>query len=155
MQNRRVRTGGLFTIGYEGKSLEGYLQELASAGITLLCDVRRNPVSRKKGFAKSALAAACAAAGIRYEHVPQLGIASEERKAVRTAADRAALFERYRWVTLPRETAAVAQIRRWIEEDGARVALTCFERDPCECHRHQLAAVLASEGVAGGHVTDL
>jgi len=47
---------GVCTIGYEGSSLEGYLNRLLHAGVTLLCDVRRNPLSRKYGFSKSTLA---------------------------------------------------------------------------------------------------
>ena len=72
---------GLATIGYEGKSLESYLNQLLRAGVTLLCDVRRNPLSRKYGFAKSTLSKACEGVGIRYEHLPELGIASEERRS--------------------------------------------------------------------------
>ena len=34
---------GLCTIGYEGRSLEGYLNLLLISGVTVLCDVRRNP----------------------------------------------------------------------------------------------------------------
>ena len=44
---------GLLTIGYESKSLENYLNQLITAGVTLLCDVRRNPLSRKYGFRKA------------------------------------------------------------------------------------------------------
>ncbi len=46
---RRSREAGLLTIGYEGLSLEGYLNRLLQSGVTLLCDVRRNPLSRKYG----------------------------------------------------------------------------------------------------------
>lgn len=46
---------GLCTIGYEGCTLENYLNRLLRAGVTLLCDVRRNPLSRKYGFSKSTL----------------------------------------------------------------------------------------------------
>jgi hypothetical protein len=42
-----VNQPALLTIGYEGKSLEHYLNQLLQAGVTLLCDVRRNPLSRK------------------------------------------------------------------------------------------------------------
>ena len=61
---------GLLTIGYEGKSLEGYLNQLLRASVTIVCDVRRNPLSRKYGFAKSTLRQACDGVGIRYEHLP-------------------------------------------------------------------------------------
>ena len=83
---------GLVTIGYEGKCLENYLNQLLRAGVTVLCDVRRNPLSRKYGFSKGTLSKACEGLGIRYEHIPQLGIASEERRNLETQADYDALF---------------------------------------------------------------
>lgn len=55
----------LLTIGYEGKCLEGYLNQLLQAGVTLLCDVRRNPLSRKYGFSKLTLSKACE--GLEYD----------------------------------------------------------------------------------------
>jgi hypothetical protein len=61
-------TAGLFTIGYEGLTLENYLNQLLRANITLLCDVRRNPISRKYGFSKRTLSNACAGVGITYRH---------------------------------------------------------------------------------------
>lgn len=144
---RANRNGALFTIGYEGKSIDCYIEQLSSAGVSLLCDVRANPLSRKRGFFKRSLAATCALHGIRYEHVPALGIASAERKAVHTPADRQAMFERYEQITLPREQGELEKIRRWIVEDRQRVALTCFEANPNECHRHCVACALAASGV--------
>ena len=133
----------LLTIGYEGRTREAYLALLREAGCTLLCDVRRNPFSRKPGFSKRALAVGCAAAGIRYEHLPELGIASADRKAVATPADIAALFERYRRDMLPAQGAALGRIAAWLRA-GEVVALTCFERDPRQCHRHLVAEALAA-----------
>src|SRR5437588_3825906 len=83
---------GLVTIGYEGRSLEMYLNELLRDGVTMLCDVRRNPLSRKYGFSKSTLSKACEGVGIRYEHLPELGIAAEKRRELDTQADYDALF---------------------------------------------------------------
>ena len=134
----------LLTIGYEGRSLDEYLGLLRQAGCTLLCDLRRNAFSHKPGFSKKALAAACAGVGIRYEHVPALGIASADRKGVETPADVAALFARYRREMLPQRGAEIAQIAGWIR-GGECVALTCFERDPLQCHRHVVAETLSAD----------
>ncbi|WP_200885350.1 DUF488 family protein [Jejuia pallidilutea] len=49
----------LFTIGYEGISLEHYLNKLIRNNIKLLCDVRKNALSMKYGFSKSQLKNAC------------------------------------------------------------------------------------------------
>jgi uncharacterized protein (DUF488 family) len=54
----------LCTIGYEGRSLEDYLNVLLQEGVTLLCDVRRNPLSRKYGFSKSTLSRCCEEVGM-------------------------------------------------------------------------------------------
>ncbi len=137
---------GLVTIGYEGRSLENYLNVLLRDSVTLLCDVRRNPLSRKYGFAKSTLGKACENVGIRYEHLPELGIASAERKELVTQADYDALFAVYERDSLPMQGAALAKIRAWIEDEGQRVALTCYEAAPCECHRHCVSEALAGFG---------
>lgn len=139
---------GLVTIGYEGRRLESYLNALLQDSVTLLCDVRRNPLSRKYGFAKSTLSNACENVGIRYEHVPELGIASEERRELKTPADYAALFAAYERDSLPRQGAALEKILGWIKREGLRVALTCYEAEPCQCHRHCVAAALERLGGA-------
>jgi len=129
---------GLCTIGYEGRTLEGYLNRLILDGVTLLCDVRRNAFSHKYGFSKPTLAKACEGVGVRYEHLPELGIASRARRELNTQADYDALFAVYERESLPQQTPALAKIRAWIEA-GERVALTCFEKLPHQCHRHCVA----------------
>jgi uncharacterized protein (DUF488 family) len=135
---------GLLTIGYEGRSLEGYLNLLLTNSVTLLCDVRRNPLSRKYGFSKSTLSKACEGVGIRYEHLPELGINSEERRDLNTEEDYDALFAEYERKSLPRQTQALRRIRGWVQ-DGDRLALTCFERLPEHCHRLCVAKALAQQ----------
>lgn len=137
----------LLTIGYEGRTLEAYLNELLRAGATTLCDVRRNPLSRKYGFSKKTLANACDGVGIAYVHVPELGIASERRRQLDTQADYDALFEEYERDDLPKEGEAVSQIAKRIRA-GERVALTCYEALPEQCHRHCVAE--AVERLLGG-----
>lgn len=137
----RERGPALLSIGYEGRSLEAYLSALLDAGATLLCDVRRNPLSRKFGFSKRTLAHACREVGIRYEHLPELGIEASKRRGVHGDAAFAALFERYRREWLPQQRPALETIEGWLR-DGERVALTCFERDELHCHRHMVAEAL-------------
>lgn len=135
---RPATHAGLCTIGYQGLSLEAYLNRLLRSGVTVLCDVRRNPLSRKYGFSKKTLEHSCHGVGIRYEHLPELGIASQERRDLVSEADYEQLFSRYERQTLRLETAALARISEWVES-GAHVALTCFERRPNECHRLRVA----------------
>ena len=42
----------LFTLGYEGLRLEDWLARLRAHAVAAVCDVRRNPVSRKPGFSR-------------------------------------------------------------------------------------------------------
>lgn len=134
-------SGSLFTIGYESRSLERYLNDLLGVGATLLCDVRRNPNSRKYGFSKSTLARGCAGVGIRYEHLPELGIASERRRGLSSQADYEALFESYARADLPKQSDALMKIAGWVLS-GEAVSLTCYELLPHQCHRHCVAAAL-------------
>jgi hypothetical protein len=125
----------LLTIGYEGRTLENYLNELLKSGVTVLCDVRRNPLSRKYGFSKSTLSNGCEGVGVQYEHIPELGISSDQRQNLETQANYDALFVEYERDYLPGHHAALTKIQQWVK-DGERVALTCFERLPHQCHRH-------------------
>lgn len=129
---------GLVTIGYEGKSLETYLNGLLRDRVTTLCDVRRNPLSRKYGFSKGALSASCAHLGIHYAHLPELGISSDQRRELNTQADYDALFHHYEAHDLPKQGVAVGKIVEMIDA-GGRVALTCYEMLPQQCHRHCVA----------------
>ncbi len=133
--------GTLLTIGYEARSLEGYLNLLLQAGVSILCDVRQNAVSRKYGFAQSTLSNACTGIGLRYEHLPELGISAERRKALRHKADYRRLFREYTSHDLPRQLPTLATLVHWIRSDES-VALTCFERNPSDCHRSKVAEEL-------------
>ena len=133
---------GLVTLGYESKTLETYLNQLLQDGVTLLCDVRRNPLSRKYGFSKSTLSHACEGVGIRYEHLPELGIPSEKRQDLETQTDYDKLFAVYERTMLPKQAKTLVKIASWIKEEGQRVALTCFELLPHQCHRHCVSDAL-------------
>ena len=132
---------GIVTIGYEGRTLEAYLNILLEDGVSLLCDVRRNALSRKYGFSKSTLARGCKGVGVRYEHIPELGIDSRLRKDLSTQASYDRLFEQYEQDVLPRQTEALKIIADWVVR-GERVALTCYEHLPSQCHRHYVSEAL-------------
>ena len=136
------QTPGLVTLGYESKTLEAYLNQLLQDGVTLLCDVRRNPLSRKYGFSKSTLSNACESVGIRYEHLPEWGIPSEKRQDLETQTDYDKLFATYERTMLPKQTKTLIKIAGWIQKERQRVALTCFELLPHQCHRHCVSDAL-------------
>ncbi len=131
-----------FTIGYEGKSFEYYLNQLIRSNVKLLCDVRKNPLSRKFGFSKKTLSDALNRLGIGYLHIPALGIESEKRQELQTQADYNRLFDEYEKTTLRINEDAIAQLLQLVEEQK-RVAITCFELEQCMCHRGRVAQALA------------
>lgn len=128
----------LFTIGYEGRSLEEYLNILIQKNIKMLCDVRKNPISRKYGFSKKTLENACEAVNIRYIHIPELGIISEKRKTLNCQNDYDSLFLEYEQTTIQNQKKEIRLIYDFLKNYG-RVALTCFESTPIQCHRNIVA----------------
>ena len=133
----------IFTIGYEGRSLEKYLNILIQQNIKVLCDVRKNPLSRKYGFAKRTLQNACESLNIKYIHLPELGIVSEKRKSLNNQEDYNNLFIEYEKAILPNQTKAIMLIHSLIKAYG-RVALTCYEALPKQCHRTRVANAVHS-----------
>lgn len=131
-----MRSENLFTIGYQGRTLAQMIQTLHENGITLLCDVRKNAVSRKPGFSKTVLQSALEAAGIKYVHLPELGTNPADRPP---AGDKSYLttvfFIKYKMQLRaePGKREALEHIKVLTYRN--RVALMCYERNVEECHR--------------------
>lgn len=133
----------LFTIGYEGISLEEYLNRLIRNDVKVLVDVRNNPKSMKFGFSQSTLRRYCEYLGIGYVHFPEVGIVSEKRQTLESQADYDRLFEGYKNTTLKSTTTTQQKILSLLKIQK-RIALTCFEAEICQCHRKHLAESITS-----------
>lgn len=132
---------GLFTIGYEGKDIDQFLNALVSNKIELLIDIRRNPFSMNFVYIKDTLQKKLKDVGIDYLHIPELGIESEQRKNLNTKADYEELFAKYRQALPIKEV----YINRIIELGTTkRIALLCFEADSTFCHRGEVAKIIKS-----------
>jgi len=124
----------LFTIGYEGITIEHYLNILIKNDVQVLCDVRNNPLSRKFGFSKSNLQKYLGNIGIEYIHFPELGIKSEKRNNLNSDEDYQNLFNEYK--------SSLSNCGEFLEklylllQSKNRIALTCFEHEALHCHRH-------------------
>lgn len=140
-QRRHFDEPKLFSIGYEGKSLERYLDFLIINDVRVLCDVRKNAYSQKYGFSESQLEKACKGVGIKYIHVPELGIESDMRQNLDSQSDYDKLFDYYEKNTLIKNWSYLLKVRDIIDTEG-RVALTCFEQNPRQCHRTRVAKAL-------------
>ncbi len=139
----KASTQILFTLGYEGLHFEEYVNKLIHNDVKLVCDVRRNPLSRKFGFSQRSLAILLPKMGIQYQHLPELGIESESRKHLNTMADYEALFAEYRR-TLPSRELGLGRVMALLAKQK-RVALTCFEEKSRSCHRHCVSDFLAQQ----------
>lgn len=131
----------LFTIGYEGITLETYLNKLIEQNVRLLCDVRKNSLSMKFGFSKKQLKHACEQVGIDFHHLPDLGIESSKRKELTTMRDYDLLFAEYEKSTLVKNHQAVVELADMAKKYN-RIAITCFEASHCMCHRGRVVKAL-------------
>lgn len=141
LEARPVAPIKVYTIGYEGWLVDGFLNALLRAGIQRVLDVRNNPVARRYGFHKSTMERLCKKLQIEYLHFPQLGIPSEQRQGLETPTDYKLLFDQYEAVTLPHQMLAVKQAAAIMGDKPT--ALMCMEADPSQCHRSRLADAIA------------
>jgi uncharacterized protein (DUF488 family) len=139
---RQNRPGGaLFTIGYQGRTVEELVHTLEAQRVTVLVDVRENAISRKAGFSKRALAEVLGNSGIRYQHEPLLGNPRENRLPFRQGAT--AARERYlRRLQFGSRTAFESVVGMALNQ---RIALLCFEKDETICHRRCIVELAQRE----------
>lgn len=135
---KKRRKPVLATIGYEGGSVEAYINKLIEADIRLLADVRKNPISRKYGFSKRTLSLLLSRLGIEYVHIPDLGIESADRQNLNSQSDYDRIFTSYENTVLVEQTQAIKTLLETYKKHK-RIALTCFEKDHKKCHRSRLA----------------
>lgn len=131
----------VYTVGYEGRTVDGLLDHLLRSGIRRLVDVRKNAASRKYGFAGKTIAKLCADVDIEYTHVPTLGIPGTLRVDLDSNEAYQRLFDRYEREILPGVTAGVEQVADLCREKPS--ALMCFEASSKKCHRGRLAPHVA------------
>jgi uncharacterized protein (DUF488 family) len=128
----------VYTIGYEGRTPDEFDAALVDAGVVTVIDIRRRAMSRKRGFAKSALAAHLAKSGIGYVHSPDLG-APLDVIHLKNQADHGPMLAEYER-RLPESIDAVEDLLSVIGKET--VCLMCFEADPLQCHRTVLTRFL-------------
>ena len=134
----------VFTVGYEGETIESFLYSLIANNIIAVVDVRNNPQSMKYGFSKKSFSGYIEKVGMKYFHIPELGIPSAMRKGLGTTISHQRLFEQYVANLLPLHVVAKKRLLDLIAE-YPRVALVCFKSDHRLCHRHALVEFLQKE----------
>jgi uncharacterized protein (DUF488 family) len=153
------------TIGVYGWTLDSFLEALRGAEVGRVLDVRQRRGVRGSEYAwanAKRLEAALAAAGIAYEHRPELAPTTELRTLQYAEDDRAGVGKRSRTDLAPeyrrRYTIEILDEVDFPElvanlMDGVFTALLCVERDPEACHRSLIAERLAAEhGIPVAHL---
>jgi uncharacterized protein (DUF488 family) len=115
----------VFTAGYEGLSIDGFLNLLIVSGIRRLIDIRNHPIARRYGFHKSTLQRLTDRLEIDYVHFPELGIRSEDRQGLVDQEAYDTLFDKYEKTVLQNERQAIRQVGRLVTELPS--VLVCME----------------------------
>jgi uncharacterized protein (DUF488 family) len=126
----------IFTIGYEGATMDEFLAALKQAGVERVIDVRALPLSRRPGFSKSPLRSALGETGIEYVHLKALGTPADGRAAARAGSHSEMARIYAGQLELPEAMVQAAQMLELAAEKPS--ALLCFERQPAHCHRSLL-----------------
>jgi len=142
----------LYTIGHSTRGGEELLGLLAGHGIATLADVRRFPGSRRHPqFAREALAASLAGAGIAYVHEPDLGGRRQPRPDSPHTAWRVAAFRGYAdHMGSPPFAAALGRLLRLAQR--SRTVILCAEAMPWRCHRRLIADAATVAGAEVLHI---
>lgn len=143
-QHQRV-AGKVYSVGYEGMSVDGLAESLTQHGVTTLVDVRLNAVSRRPGFSRKALQAAMEAAGIAYVHERDLGNPKDNRASFQSD-DPTEGRARMRAIL---DNGAGDALERVVELAAeTKVAVLCVERDPSQCHRSVITEMVQERNPA-------
>lgn len=126
----------LYTAGYEGVDIDTFVQRLRDAGVDQIIDVRQHPISRKRGFSKTAFSEKLAEASIAYRHIRELGCPKPIRERYKLDGDWS-LYEKDFLKYIATQSDALNQV---VDESRTTFScLICFEADASFCHRRLVA----------------
>lgn len=137
--------GLAYTIGYEGKNIIQFIERLKLMNIEQLIDVREIALSRKNGFAKTALRKELDDNGIVYKHLPELGSPSVIRHKLKEDWNYVAFFKDYsKSLERPESQTALAELENLAHM--RKSVIMCFEYTVEKCHRKILKEILITKG---------
>lgn len=139
--DRRV-AGRIYSVGYEGLTVDGLVERLTGARVAVVVDVRLNPSSRKPGFSGKRLSGRLAEAGIGYVHEKELGNPPENRESFRNG-DGLEGRTRLRSILLNGHGAALDRVAALASQH--RIAVLCVEREHHPCHREVIADMVVEQ----------
>jgi len=131
----------LFTVGYEGATVDGFISNLQANNINCILDVRAVPLSRKPGFSKTQLAGRLNRVEIEYIHLAELGTPKDIRDKLKSTRDYSTFFEKMERYLAGKKD-AIEQAYNHVM--SSRCCLMCFERLADQCHRKIVAEKIKS-----------
>lgn len=139
----KATSPGIFTLGYEGRDIDAFLDLLIGNDIDILVDVRKNPFSMNPSYIKKKLIDYLQKLGIDYKHLPEVGIDGALRKNLERPEDYQKLFKTYSEALKEKKCFIDYLLSLGLSN---RIALMCFERDNQFCHRGVLAEKVKEVG---------
>ncbi len=120
----------IYTIGYEDKTLDGFIKLISEKGIRHLADVRTSPHSQRSEFSRDELKKILFKKGILYKHMKALGGLEIEnyRERMETDVWKKAFFELIEFAS------------------EATTVIMCLEKEPSRCHRRFISEKLEEHG---------
>lgn len=144
---------GLYTLGYEGLSIDSFINLLIMANVQEVVDVREFAFSRRSEYAKKNLAQELSLASIVYTGMPEVGIPTKARKEILEDKSKEELLDYYESEILPGTSSSAKKIASLVRTHN--IALICHEEDPGQCHRSLFAASVIKTFPDIGVVHDL
>jgi len=139
------KKGVFYTIGYEGKTIEQFIDKLELLNIKQVIDVREIALSRKKGFTKNTLRQKLEEKSIIYKHFPELGSPTQIRDKLYENWNYTEFFKEYVcYLENKDQQKALAELEELA--CGECTAIMCFERDVSKCHRKIIGEKLGTNG---------
>ena len=142
----------LYTVGYEGQSIESFISTLRAHCVEYLLDVRELPLSRKCGFSKSALRDRLAENKIQYVHLRELGSPKNIRTQLKVSGNYRLFFEAMN-EHLAQVADTIEQAHSYVKQNVC--CLMCFERSAETCHRSLVADKIKEHDGNGLRVSNI
>jgi len=120
----------VYTMGYEGKGFDEFLELLEKYSIKQVLDVRSYPTSKRNEFSKDDLKEELFKASIKYRHLAQLGgLRNKDYRKIMKEEKWRKAFEKLKNLAKEKKT-----------------VILCLESNPMRCHRRFIAEKLEKEG---------
>lgn len=139
----------LFTMGYEGITIDTFITNLLDNNIDCLLDVRATPFSRKPGFSKTQLAERLKSDNIQYIHLAELGTPKDIRENLKSTHDYTAFFKKMDTYLVGKKDAIEMAYNYAM---NSTCCLMCFERFATQCHRKIVAEKIKATNGDGLHI---